>query len=281
MHKVDLNNGTVAADIVKDVKSTTAAFNNQNYKNIGEERLRKNRKKDKDGAHSEGIHEKPEGSKEKPSNNNTNNKPAKTTTYPELNPKDILGTTKNVAVSHYVSWKEFWVQYDAYDELNQKLNDNKDVFKSIISNDEINPGEKCVIQEDANFYRCQINHVKDNDMVSVFCVDFGFTRAVNASNLLKGPKDLYEKPGLALRCKLEVKIPYLDKIVDKSGGILRVKFKNHYRNTYVLKLEKEKQEKREKKGGNEEGGLTSSGEVSVTYLETVSKIWFVSGDHVL
>ena len=35
---------------------------------------------------------------------------SRSSSFTELNPKELLGKVKNVFVSHHVSWREFWVQ---------------------------------------------------------------------------------------------------------------------------------------------------------------------------
>ena len=113
----------------KDLNNTV---NNANHRNIGEERLKKNRKKD-----SELPSERNSQEKEKNSNRSSNKIQANL--YPEFNPKELLGTTKSVLVSNHNGWKEFWIQPDQ-----SKLDD----LENMLQNEELLGRKSLILKMD-------------------------------------------------------------------------------------------------------------------------------------
>ena len=95
---------------------------------------------------------------------------------------------------------------------------------------------------------------------------------IEAANIRNGSNEIYESyPPLAIRCKLDTKLPYFEKILEKSSNLLRLRFKNYHKNTFMVRLEKEKTEKKE--GSVPAGGDRNDVGVSVTYLEAVNKVF--------
>ena len=87
------------------------------------------------------------------------------------------------------------------------------------------------------------------------------------SDIRSGSSDNFLVPPLALKCKLDVKMANIERIMERADYRLNVRFKGFFRNQFVIKLEKEKKEKSKGKRGEKN--------VSLTHFESVRRIWFV------
>ena len=109
---------------------------------------------------------------------------SRSSSFTELNPKELLGKIKNVFVSHHVSWREFWVQVDTakLDELDNLLNSKENVKLHGEQINNINPGDKCLVKLDGYWCRAQV--IKEVDSaISVLCVDTGITSTVQLQDI--------------------------------------------------------------------------------------------------
>jgi len=251
---VQLNGGSLAANIIKDINNLGAATGG--HKNLGEQRLRKNRKKETSSDTEKSLEIEKEGTPKVISSN--------LYSYPEINIKEILSSCRTVVVSHCVNWKQFWIQPDS-DNITQinhllKSDHNRRELRQVMA------GSLCVAKLDDVWARGVINQIDEDDRASVFFVDIGKTKSIPVKDLETGSKNVNNLAVAAVRCKLDTKVVDLDKVLAQSDNKIRLRFKNYHRGQFLVKLEKEKVEKI---GRKEEMG------VSVTYLESVSKIWYV------
>ena len=111
---VDLNKGDIALDLLRDVggqpRDVPAAGQ---HKNRGEERLRKNRRKDREGTNDSDTKSDKDSVKSGKNPQKLDRKSAKDFVvgdYPVIESRVLKGSSAVVLVSHYNSWKELWVQ---------------------------------------------------------------------------------------------------------------------------------------------------------------------------
>lgn len=313
---VDLNGGQLAnqlnhewreAGVVND-SVTTAPPVLTTVKNRGEERLRRNRqnKKDKEVGMPPLAETTASTCSIAINNNNdveTKEQAAILSThpmkrlaklfhvgkYPAVDIRDYLATSRNVLVSHFNSWKDLWVQ-DQPDEtiaFTKRLNESKELQGEPMVDAVLNVGDCCIAVWDNLWYRAVVMELKNCDeetSVRVHFPDYGNTEWLAIQELRLGAPILQEMPPLALRCKLDARMPNLERILDKSGYTLHVRFKSFFKNQFVIKLEKDgskegasnsAKEKSSKRGTIVETVSGKERRVSLAHLESVKRMWFV------
>jgi len=266
---VDLNRGDIATDILRDIGGHPGEAGQ--HRNRGEERLRKNRRKEREGTGDSDTKSESSsrtGGKNAPKVDRKSAKDFLVGDYPVIESREFKGRSALVVVSHYNSWKELWVQIDedAVIEFTKELNlDTKKLGTEV---QQLQEGDRCLAVWDGLWYRAVIMDVI-NDDIKVHFVDYGNTEMVSLSDIRSGDPLHYKVPPLALKCKLDLKKANIERILEKSEYRLSVRFKGFFRNQFVIKLEKEKKEKREKKGNRGEKN------VSLTHFESVRRLWYV------
>ena len=90
------------------------------------------------------------------------------------------------------------------------------------------------------------------------------------SEIRTGDPSHFQTPPFALKCKLDVKMVNFDKVMEKSEYTLKVRFKSFFKNQFVIKLDKEKTEKKDNLK-NTKGEKN----VTLTHFESASRIWFI------
>ena len=190
--------------------------------------------------------------------------------FPGIASSEYVGRSVSGTVSHFVSWKHFWlqVQPDVAEDLKEKLNtgDISALHGRMVKSIEV--GECCLVLHDEVWYRAAITHKWDGGaMVEALLVDWGLAVRLPLSQVRDGDFQLYDRQPAALRCRLDNKMDNFEKFINSQDEKISVRVRNFRENTFMVKVDKGKKEKGEE--------CREQVEVVVVHVESVDKVWLV------
>ena len=186
--------------------------------------------------------------------------------FPGTASSEYVGRSVAGRVSHVISWKHFWLQVQPglAEEMKERLNTGSisPLHGRLVKSIEV--GECCLVQHQEEWFRATITHKSDGGAsVEALLVDWGQCVRLPLGQVRDGEFQLYDHQPAALRCRLDNKIDNFEKFLDSQERKISVKVRNFKDNTFVVKVDKGKKDKREEM------------EVVVVHVESVEKVWLV------
>ena len=205
--------------------------------------------------------------------------------YPGIPSTTHVGTTVTGLVSHYNSWKEFWVVAvpGAASTMQESINNSEDgaVLGKVVKSIEV--GECCLAYCGDLWHRAAVTEKIEGGQVIVQLVDVGTSHTLALRDIRDGDFSLYDTPPLAIKCKLDTKVDNFEKMLESQDFKVVLRVRSFKENSFTVKLDEKKKgkNKKGKKERSENGGDIGAGsrvEVTVVHVERVDRVWVVLKD---